>query len=719
MKGRVILVVEDSPTQAERLRSVLEEHGMRVETARNGREGMERVLSIRPDLIISDVVMPEMDGFAFCQAVKTTESTKKIPFVLLTGQRTPMDIVRGLEKGADNFIAKPFEDEHLMARVKRIFDNLAHREKGGLEMEVAVRVGGREIVVNADKQQMIELLFSTSEELSESNKQLEEARLRLEEQAHDLERTVEERTRELQGEQHLKAAVLDSVDSGIVACDADGVLTLFNRAAVAFHGLPQEALPADRWPDHYDLYLADGETPMTPTEVPLLRALQGEVVDNVVMMIKPKGRPLRKVLATGRTMIDAQGRILGAVVAMHDVTDRERLQAQLLQSQKMEAVGQLAGGVAHDFNNLLSVILGYSGLLLKGLEPGQPVHTRVDQIRQAAERGAALTRQLLAFSRKQILQPRVLDLNSVVVETETLLRRLIGEDVQMEIVLGDGLGRIRADPGQMEQVIMNLAVNARDAMPHGGTLTIETADVELDEEYARRHVEVQPGRYVVLRSIDTGTGMDPETLSRIFEPFFTTKGEGKGTGLGLSTVFGIVKQSGGHVSVQSQPGKGSTFSVYLPRIEAEKDVAPVGHASRLPLPVGTETVLLVEDADPLRELVGEILEGQGYTVLRGVNADDGLDAARAHQGPIHLLLTDVIMPGMNGTELAAAFLPLRPDMKVLYMSGYTSGAVETEGLDEESVGFLQKPFTAETLLRKVREVLGDPGQARTRRRTRP
>ncbi|HUG54483.1 MAG TPA: response regulator, partial [Vicinamibacteria bacterium] len=316
MTQRLILLVEDSPTQAERIRFLLEEHGWRVETAGNGREGLEKAVANLPDIIISDVVMPEMDGFALCQAVKSRESTKKIPFVLMTGQRTPMDIVRGLEVGADNFIAKPFEDEYLLARVRRIFENLARREKGGLEMEVSVRVAGREIVVNADKEQMIELLFSTSEELSSSNQQLEEARLRLEEQALGLERIVEERTRELLEEQQLKAAVLDSVEAGIVACDAKGMLTLFNRAAIELHGLPpgREPMPAERWADYFGLYLADGTTPMRTQDVPLLRALMAEPVDNVEMVIKQKDGPPRKVLVTGRTMVDHEGQTLGAVV---------------------------------------------------------------------------------------------------------------------------------------------------------------------------------------------------------------------------------------------------------------------------------------------------------------------------------------------------------------------------------------------------------------------
>ena len=544
-RRRCILVCEDSPTQAEHTRLVLEEADYLVEVARNGREALEKLDSVKPDLIISDVVMPDMDGFALCKAVKADQSRRRIPFVLLTSQRTPMDVIRGLELGADNFITKPFEDSHLLGRVSRIFENLEHRKRGGLDMEVSVRLGGREIVVNADKQQMIELLFSLSEELSDSNRGLEQARLALEEQARDLERQVEARTRELrearekyrslveqvpaviylvahepaghvlfvspqvesllgssvyelmadpelwsgrihpgdrerveaelerlrpgsaparmeyricsrqgrelwvrdevrvvgtdsgvalQGvlvditerrrteealveEQRLKSAVLDSITAAIVACDSRGVLTLFNRAAIELSGADPGPLPVERWTERCDVFLPDGYTPLKIEELPLYRALNGEHVQEMEIVVQVKERSPRTMLANGRAIMNSQGGRAGAVIAMEDVTERKQAEAQLRQAQKMEAVGQLAGGVAHDFNNLLTVITGYSELLRADLGTTRPgASSGSTQIRKAADSAAALTRQLLAFSRKQVLQPVVLDLNAVVAE---------------------------------------------------------------------------------------------------------------------------------------------------------------------------------------------------------------------------------------------------------------------------------------------------------------
>jgi PAS domain S-box-containing protein len=393
------------------------------------------------------------------------------------------------------------------------------------------------------------------------------------------------------------------------------------------------------------------------------------------------------------------------LVLANDVTEKVKLEAQLLQSQKMEAIGQLAGGVAHDFNNVLGVITGYAEMLLKDLGVLHPGLHRVEQIQRAAERAGGLTRQLLAFSRKQVLLPEVLELNSVLDETEKMLRRLIGEDVQLVAVFAPGLGLVKADPGQMEQVIVNLAVNARDAMPGGGKLIIETSNVDLDANYTRTHPEVRPGPYVMLAVSDTGHGMNTDTMSRIFEPFFTTKEVGKGTGLGLSTVFGIVKQSGGHIGVYSEVGRGTSFKVYLPRIERSGEVAPAGVARAEALPVGSETILLVEDEEALRQLIREILEVGGYRVLPGGSPEEALAAAEAHSGPIHLLLTDVVMPLMSGRQVADRIKASRPAVRVMYMSGYTDEAISHHGALEPGTEFLQKPFTADALLRKVREVL--------------
>ncbi len=388
-----------------------------------------------------------------------------------------------------------------------------------------------------------------------------------------------------------------------------------------------------------------------------------------------------------------------------DVTEKRSLEAQLLQSQKMESMGRLAGGVAHDFNNLLGIITGYGGLLHKRVSADPRLAKYVEDIVKAADRAAGLTRQLLAFSRKQVLQPRILDLKAVVGETENMLRRLIGEDIQLVTVCDDQLGPVRADPGQMDQVLMNLAVNARDAMPRGGRLTIETGNVILDRAYASRHAGVEPGRYVMLAVSDTGHGMTPEVQARLFEPFFTTKELGKGTGLGLATVHGIVKQSGGHIWVYSEPARGTTFKIYLPRADAPGADTLTAPSAENELPRGSETILLVEDEASLRGFVRECLEAAGYIVLEARHGVEALKISERHPTPIHLLLTDVVMPVMSGRELAQEVRASRPETRVLYMSGYTDDAVVLHGVLAADVAFLQKPFTAEALARKVRQLL--------------
>jgi signal transduction histidine kinase len=379
-------------------------------------------------------------------------------------------------------------------------------------------------------------------------------------------------------------------------------------------------------------------------------------------------------------------------------------QDQLTQAGKMEAIGHLAGGVAHDFNNLLTVIMGRTELLLGSLEGGDPQRPAIELIEQTAERAAELVRQLLAFSRKQVLKPAVLNLNAVVSKMGEMLRRLIGEDINLVTVLAPDLWHVKADPGQIEQIIMNLAVNARDAMPQGGRLTLETANVELDAAYARKHVGAQTGPHVMLALSDTGTGMDARTQARIFEPFFTTKGPRKGTGLGLATAYGIVKQSGGNIWVYSEPGQGTTFKIYLPRIEEPMERSEVMPSPAAPLR-GMETILLVEDEDAVRELARDILQARGYTVLEARHGAEALVAVEHHPGPIHLMLTDVVMPEMTGRELADRLAVLRPTVKILFMSGYTDNAVVHHGVLDPGTVFLQKPFSAAVLARKVRDML--------------
>jgi PAS domain S-box-containing protein len=393
-----------------------------------------------------------------------------------------------------------------------------------------------------------------------------------------------------------------------------------------------------------------------------------------------------------------------ALAMAHDVTKRKSVETQLLQAQKMEAVGRLAGGIAHNFNNLLTVILGSSDLLLEGLRVDHQSRADLEDIQKAGQRAAALTRQLLAFSRQQVLAPQVLDLNALIADLEKMLRRLIGEDIEFRTVLAPDLGAVRADPGQLEQVIMNLAVNARDAMPHGGKLTVETINADLDDAYAQAHVPLVAGRYAMLAVSDTGIGMDTQVKAHIFEPFFTTKEKGKGTGLGLATVYGIVKQTDGYIWVYSEPGQGTSFKIYLPHVAA----APEPPAPKPLVPAslaGSETVLLAEDEEAVRNFTRRVLAAHGYTVLTAADGQEALHLAEQHAGPIHLLLTDVVMPNMGGRELAERLVAARHDTKVLYLSGYTDDAIVHHGVLEPGIAFLQKPFTLQGLARKLREVL--------------
>jgi PAS domain S-box-containing protein len=416
------------------------------------------------------------------------------------------------------------------------------------------------------------------------------------------------------------------------------------------------------------------------------------------------GRGKNRALITKKALLTDQKGARQLVGVVRDITEHKRLEAQFMQLQKMDAVGVLAGGVAHDFNNLLSVIKGYTEILIENLPKSDPMRTDLEQIEKAAQRAASLTSQLLAFSRKQILQPKVLKLNTVVTDMSVMLRRLIGEDIELIEVAQPDLGTISADPGQIQQIIMNIAVNARDAMPQGGRFTIETANIDLDESYCRRHPALKAGPHVMMALSDNGVGMDTATQSHIFEPFFTTKEKGKGTGLGLSTVYGIVNQSNGSISVYSEPGKGTTFKVYFPRLGGTVIAAPAkirsGEVIR-----GGETVLIAEDESSVRALIARVLRERGYTVLEAPDGMEALRVARDCSGNIDLIVTDVVMPKLSGTELVSQLETTKPGIKALYLSGYTDSSIVHHGLLGPKVAFLQKPFTIERLARKVREVI--------------
>ncbi len=505
----------------------------------------------------------------------------------------------------------------------------------------------------------------------------------------------------LRRHERLLRQIIDANPSLIFVKDWDGRFVLVNQATAEIYGTSVESLigktDAHFNPNAEEVahFLRDDREVMSSGHA---RFIGEEHVTN------PVTRETRwfQTIKVPLRMPDVETSTMLGVAT--EITERKRLEEQLMQSQKMEAVGQLAGGVAHDFNNILTAIVGYADLLAAELGGNERQLEDLEEIRKAARRAAALTRQLLAFSRKQVLEPRIIDLNAVVMNLDKMLRSLISENIELKTTLAGDLAAARADPNQIEQVVMNLAINARDAMADGGTVTIETRNATLDDAYAAQHVSVIPGDYVMLAVTDTGCGMDEPTKLRIFEPFFTTKPVGHGTGLGLSTVYGIVKQSGGNIWLYSEPGKGTTFKIYLPAVASPPEdigkVAPAEAERR-----GGGTVLVVEDDEQLRRLTHRALAGQGYTVLEADRGSTALDIARRHKGEIDLLLTDVIMPDMNGRKLAETIRAARPGLRVLYMSGYPDGAIASHGILEPGVAYLAKPFTTQAITRKVREVL--------------
>ena len=838
--GRRILVIDDEPLNRKLVSFRLKQAGYEVETASGGPEGLELARRRPPDAILTDILMPSMDGFSFCREVRRDPALAAIPIVLLSSAyvdegdrelsrsvgandlvvRTPdlrdatealgaalrgagaspprvsdervaalhqerlqvqlerqtarneallrqaaiqaaaLSVVRGLSevlaepKGVTQilgdvlvhcldaaglstgllYVAEPGGRHRLQAQFGIAADRRADAEAcfGKLEMIRRIVEGRQPVAFSSSAEATDEesrdflarlgyssalvmpfvvlgetygelVLASDSLDLTESAWSAFARGLAL--QFGQTVALGQSLKRLADSEERYRLLFESNPHPMWVHDQQTFAFLVVNEAAVRHYGYTREEFLAmtalELWPrdgdleafaKEYDGYLAQ----QGPTSYATPHTFKHRKKDGAIIEVDIAANP-----------IVFEGRRAWLLLAT-DVTERRTLEAQLLQSQKMESMGRLAGGVAHDFNNLLGIITGYGELLRRRVASDPRLTRYVDDIVKAAERGGGLTRQLLAFSRKQVLQPRILDLNAVVDETQKMLQRLIGEDVQLVTVLDETLGPVKADPGQIGQILMNLAVNARDAMPRGGRLTIETGNVGLDESYARQHAGVEPGRYVMLAVSDTGHGMTPEVRSRLFEPFFTTKEPGKGTGLGLATVYGIVKQSGGHIFVYSEPGHGTSFKVYLPRTDAVEVAAPLPEPTAGQLPRGWETILLVEDETSLRELIRECLEDTGYAVLEAQHGTEALELCERYEGPIHLLVTDVVMPRMGGRELGERIRALRPDLRVLYMSGYTDDAVVLHGVLAEDMAFLQKPFTVEALALKVRELLDQP-----------
>jgi PAS domain S-box-containing protein len=639
-----VLMVEDNPDDAELLRLALVREGYEVfhERVETG-DAMRAMLAERPwDIVVSDFSLPTFDAPSALAVLRA--SGLDIPFLVVSGTVGEEAAVDALKSGAHDFMLKG-----KLARLGPAIER-ALRER-------VTRDTGR----------------ATERALRES-----ETRLR---------------------------RLTESGLVGITVEDADGRIVEANDAFLQMVGYTRQDVAAGA--------LRRGT--LTPPEHAPLEAFAREQLDAAGVARPWEQEFFRKEgervpVLVGVTALEPPR----AIAVVIDLSERRKMETtlrrteeQLRQAQKMEAIGNLAGGVAHDFNNLLSVILSYSSMMSQDMTPSDPRRADLEEIEGAGRRAVDLTRQLLAFSRQQILQPRIVNLNDIVMGLERMLRRLIGEDVELAVLCETPLGEVKVDPGQVEQIIMNLAVNSRDAMPDGGKLTIETGNVDLDAKYASEHVGAAVGPHVMLAVTDTGVGMDRVTQARMFEPFFSTKEKGKGTGLGLATVFGIVQQSGGNVWVYSEPGKGTTIKVYFPRTD-RRTLQPEPRPSVVPATgklTGTETILLVEDEERVRVLIRTILRRFGYHVIEGQTGGDALLVCEQHKAKIHLLLTDVVMPRLSGRQLAERIRGIRPEMKVLYMSGYTDNSIVHHGVLDSDVAFLQKPITPESLLRKVREVL--------------
>ena len=670
-----ILIVDDHAASLKLLRLTLHSMGHALVEAVDGMQALELLKSQEFELVISDILMPNLDGYRLCFEVRQIPRLKNLPIILYSSTyMSPSDHDLAMGFGASAFLGKPATSEKLAETIQ----------------EVLSRPGPRTPIEPA---QDMGILKQYSERLITK---IEEKNLELVRRTEELEAS-EEKFRQL-AENIREVFWITNADQSVMIYVSPAYESIWGRRCQDLYENPREWTDAIRpeYKARIDALLANRPSRLAPFswEYQIARP------DGSIRWIHDRGFPIK----------DRTGAVYRFAGIAQDITERKSLENQLTRSQRMEAVGRLAGGVAHDFNNLLTAINGYSQLALARLDARDPLYNDVQEISKAGERAAALTRQLLAFSRRQVLQPRILNLNAVVADIERLLKRLIGENIELVSSLHQDLGSVEVDPGQIEQVIVNLAVNARDAMPHGGRLVLETKDTWLDETYVREHPGVAAGPYVLLAITDAGTGMSPDVKAHLFEPFYTTKEHGKGTGLGLATVDGIIRQSGGHVAVDSEMGRGTTFRVYLPRKDGTPEVLQKpGRRDDLR---GSETVLLVEDEPAVRALARIVLTEAGYKTLDARQGEEALLIVERYEKPIHLLLSDLVMPGMNGLELSRRLELMVPGLRAIFMSGYNDTTSLHEGIIGPDMPFLSKPFTPDVLLSKVREVLDSKNAAR-------